>query len=68
MGEKRKKLMTREAVLNLIGTTENDFKTVGASIEDMSNVFREYRITARIYDYMENLIFFIRPAQTRPEL
>ena len=61
MGERRKQPLTREAVLNLIGTTENDFKTVGASIEDMSKVFREYRITARVYDYMENLIFSYDP-------
>ena len=57
MGERRKQPLTREAALNLLGTTENDFKTVGASIEDMSKVFREYRISARVYDYMENLIF-----------
>ena len=61
MGEKRKQQMTRETVLNLIGTTEDEFKKVGASIEDMSKVFREYRITARIYDYMENLIFSYDP-------
>ena len=61
MGEKRKQQMTRETVLNLIGTTEDEFKNVGASIEDMSKVFREYRITARIYDYMENLIFSYDP-------
>ena len=61
MGERRKQPLTREAVLNLIGTTENDFKTVGASIEDMSKVFREYRITARVYDYMENLFFSYDP-------
>ena len=61
MGEKRKQQMTRETVLNLIGTTEDEFKNVGASIDDMSKVFREYRITARIYDYMENLIFSYDP-------
>ena len=61
MGEKRRQQMTRETVLNLIGIPEDDFKIVGASIDDMSKVFREYRITARIYDYVENLIFSYDP-------
>ena len=61
MSDKRKKQMTRENVLELLGTTEYEFKTVGASIKDMEKVFHEYRITARIYDYMENLIFTYDP-------
>ena len=61
MSDKKKKPMTRENVLELLGTTEYEFKTVGASIQDMEKVFQEFRITARIYDYMENLIFTYDP-------
>ena len=40
------KKMTRESVLTLIGKTHEDFKTNGASINDMEKVFIEYRISA----------------------
>ena len=48
--EPRMKKMTRENVLRLIGKTDEDFKTNGASINDMEKVFIEYRISARIFD------------------
>ena len=47
--EPRMKKMTRENVLRLIGKTDEDFKTNGASINDMEKVFIEYRISARIF-------------------
>ena len=40
------KKMTRESVLTLIGKTHEDFKTNGASSNDMEKVFIEYRISA----------------------
>ena len=63
MGDKRKKQMTRNSVLELIGKTEEEFTTAGASIDDMQKVFREYRISARIFDYFENLIFHMTQKQ-----
>jgi len=49
------KKMTRESVLKLIRKTDEDFKTSGASINDMEKVFIEYRISARIFDCLGNL-------------
>ena len=50
MGEERreKNRLTKESMLKLMNETEEDFKTNGASIQDMVPVFEHYRIQARI--------------------
>ena len=50
------KKMTRESLLKLIDKTDEEFKNHGASIEDMNKVFKEYAISARIFDIVGNLI------------
>ena len=59
--EPRMKKMTRENVLRLIDKTDEDFKTNGASINDMEKVFIEYRISARIFDCLGNLYYRYDP-------
>ena len=61
--EPRMKKMTRENVLRLIGKTDEDFKTNGASINDMEKVFIEYRISARIFDCLGNLYYRYDPSK-----
>ena len=63
MGEKRreKNRLTRQSMLTLIGKSEEDFKTSGASIKEMVKVFEHYRIQVRIYNAFERLIFQYDP-------
>ena len=53
--------MTRESVLSLIGKTEDEFTTDGACINEMEKVFVEYRIPARIFDYLGNVFYSYDP-------
>ena len=59
MGDKKreKNKLTKENILKIIGKTEEDFKTKGASITDMTKVFEHYNMQVRIYDAFENLNF-----------
>ena len=59
MGDKKreKNKLTKEAILKIIGKTEEDFKTKGASITDMTKVFEYFNLQVRIYDTFENLIY-----------
>ena len=59
--DKNMKKMTRESILKLIDKTDEEFKNHGASIEDMHKVFKEYAITARIFDIVGNLSFTFDP-------
>ena len=59
--DKNMKKMTRESVLKLIDKTDEEFKNHGASIEDMNKEFKEYAITARIFDIVGNLSFTFDP-------
>ena len=59
--EKNMKKMTRESILKLIDKTVEEFKSHGASIEDMNKVFKEYAISARSFDVAGNLIFTFDP-------
>ena len=63
MGEKRreKNRLTRKSMLTLIGKSEEEFKTSGASIQEMVKVFEHYRIQVRIYNAFERLIFQYDP-------
>ena len=51
MGEKRreKNRLTKESMSKLMNKTEEDFKTNGASIQDMVPVFEHYGIQVRIF-------------------
>ncbi len=55
--KREKNRLTREKILDMIGKTDEDFKTQGASIQDMLKVFQHHRIQVRIYDVLETLIF-----------
>ena len=55
------KKMTREGILKLIDKTDEEFNNHGASIEDMNKVFKEFAISARIFDIVGNLIFTFDP-------
>ena len=59
--DKNMKKMTRESILKLIDKTDEEFKSQGASIEDMNKVFEEYAIAAKIFDIVGNLIFTFDP-------
>ena len=65
MGEKRKRReknrLTRKSILDLIGKSEEGFKTSGASIKEMVKAFEHYRIQVRIYNAFERLIFQYDP-------
>ena len=45
--------------------TDEEFKEKGASIEEMAVVFEKYRISARIFNFMEELIFEYDPPEGR---
>ena len=63
MGEKcrEKNRLTRKSMLTLIGKSEEEFETSGASIKEMVKVFEHYRIQVRIYNAFERLIFQYDP-------
>ena len=50
-----------EKVLELIGKTEEEFNSSGASMNDMEKVFKEYSISARLFDCMNNMIYCYDP-------
>ena len=59
MGEKRreKNRLTKESMLKLMNKTKEDFKTNGASIQDMVPVFEHYGIQVRIFNSFIKRIF-----------
>ena len=65
MGEKRreKNRLTKESMLKLMNKTEEDFKTNGASIQDMVPVFEHYGIQVRIFNSFINPIFKYTPTK-----
>ena len=65
MGEKRreKNRLTKESMLKLMNKTEEDFKTNGASIQDMVPVFEHYGIQMRIFNSVRKLIFKYSPTK-----
>ena len=62
---KRRRKFTRESILLTLGMTDEEFKEKGASIEEMAVVFEKYRISARIFNFMEELIFEYDPPEGR---
>ena len=65
MGEKRreKNRLTNESMLKLMNKTEDDFKTNGASIQDMVPVFEHYGIQVRIFNSFIKPIFKYSPTK-----
>ena len=65
MGEKRreKNRLTKESMLKLMNKTEEDFKTNGASIQDMVPVFEHYGIQVRIFNSFIKPIFKHSPTK-----
>ena len=65
MGEKRreKNRLTKESMLKLMNKTEDDFKTNGASMQDMVPVFEHYGIQVRIFNSFINPIFKYTPTK-----
>ena len=65
MGEKRreKNRLTKESMLKLMNKTEDDFKTNGASIQDMVPVFEHYGIQVRIFNSFIKPIFKYSPTK-----
>ena len=59
--EPRMKKLNRVKVLELIGKTDEEFNNNGASINDMAKVFKEYNISARLFDWMGNVIYCYDP-------
>ena len=55
------KNLTRDKVLELIGSSEDEFIIHGTSIRKMENVFEAYGIPARICDFKCNLIYKYDP-------
>ena len=65
MGEKRreKNRLTKESMLKLMNKTEEDFKTNGASIQDMVPVFEHYGIQVRIFNSFIKPMFKYSPTK-----
>ena len=65
MDEKRreKNRLTKENMLKLMNKTEDDFKTNGASIQDMVPVFEHYGIQVRIFNSFMKPIFKYSPTK-----
>ena len=61
MNEKRRDKLTKQRMLELINKTEDDFKTNGASINDMEKVFIHFKMPVRIYDFCQKLIYAYTP-------
>ena len=55
MSEKTRNRLTREKVIEIIG--RDNFHEKGASIAEMEQVFKQYRIQVRIFNFMNRLIY-----------
>ena len=53
--EKKKNVITRETILNVLGRTEEDIKD-GLTIKEVLPFFRKYKLKLRVYDVFYNLI------------
>ena len=53
--EKKRNLITRETILDVLGRTEEDIKD-GLSIEEVLPLFEKYKLKLRVYDVFYNLI------------
>ena len=55
------KTLTRQHMLELLHTTEEEFKSKGATTTQMENVFKTFNITARLFDFNGKLIYSFDP-------
>ena len=55
------KTLTRQHMLELLHTTEEEFKNKGATTTQMENVFKAFNITARLFDFNGKLIYSFDP-------
>ena len=55
------KTLTRQHMLKLLHTTEEEFKNKGATTTQMENVFKAFNITARLFDFNGKLIYSFDP-------
>ena len=53
--DKKKKLITRETILEVLGRTETDIKD-GLTIKEILLFFEKYKLKLRVYDVFYNLI------------
>ena len=57
----KSKRMTREKIFELMNVTEEEFRTTGASVEDMVSVFKEFKLTVRLYNCLGRKVFSYDP-------
>lgn len=57
---------TTEKIIDIIG--KDTFYEEGASIKDMNNVFKEYSIQVRIFDFFNKLIYKYDPVKRNHHL
>ena len=60
MAENKRKPLTREIILKIIGKTEETVKQ-GIKLNDILPLFKEYRIQLRVFDAMGKLIYKYNP-------
>eukprot|EP00438_Fugacium_kawagutii_P018169 Skav234138 [mRNA] locus=scaffold1519:11582:14900:- [translate_table: standard] len=61
MSDTCRKKLTTEKIIDIIG--KDNFHEEGASIKDMENVFKEYSIQVRIFDFFNKLIYKYDPVK-----
>ena len=59
MNERTRNRLTRDKIIEIIG--RNDFKEVGATIQEMEAVFRQFNIQVRIFNFVNELIYKYNP-------
>ena len=59
MNERTRNRLTRDKIIEIIG--RNDFKEVGATIQEMEAVFKQFNIQVRISNFVNELIYKYNP-------
>ena len=59
MNERTRNRLTRDKIIEIIG--RNDFKEVGATIQEMAAVFKLFNIQVRIFNFVNELIYNYNP-------
>ena len=59
MNERTRNRLTRDKIIEIIG--RNDFKEVGATIQEMEAVFKQFNIQVRIFNFVNELIYNYNP-------
>jgi hypothetical protein len=62
MKDNKRKIITREKIIIMMGNTEKDFIKYGASIRDLEPICIKYRLKVRIFDaFVEKLLYKYDP-------